>query len=46
MNVVRAVSEMTDDEILVEHEWIDFDAEDGSRSDQLFSEMEARGLTF
>jgi len=45
MNVVRAIREITDDEILVEHEWIDFDAEDGSRSDQLFCEMEARGLT-
>lgn len=38
--------EMTDDELIVEHESIDFEADETSRSEQLYSEMIARGLTY
>ena len=43
---LKPLYEMTDEEIIVEHEAIDFDPEEGSRSDALFTEMIARGLAY
>lgn len=46
MSVERPVYELSDSELIVEHDLIDFDPEDGSRSDCLYEEMIARGLVY
>ena len=42
----KPLCEMSDNELVVEHEFIDFDPDENSRSDQIYSEMIARGLVY